>query len=135
MFRFSGVIFAGGGDVSPDAVNWANVGPGFSPQVNADQTISGISSSITVRATLSSGVYGAGAKVFRVYKNGVLYNSITPADAATLDVTVSNGDTVHYEGTKGAPGSGTSWGATVTVTAVEAGTTLDTFTVDVEAAT
>lgn len=120
-------------DVTPDAVNWGNIGPGVTPQANSDQTITGINAAITLRATISGGVYGAGAKGLLVYKGGSLYASVTAADAATLDVPVVAGDTVHYEATKGVPGSGTSWTGTVTVTNVNTGDTLDTFTVDVSA--
>jgi hypothetical protein len=122
-----------GGDATPDPVNWANIGFGVSPQSNADQTISGISSAITLRATLSAGFYDAGPKAFSVYKNSAIAGSVTPANGATLDVSVSNGDTVHYEATKGLAGSGTTWNATVTVANVNTGATLDTFTADVEA--
>lgn len=132
-FMASAAVGAVGGDQSPDAVNWANIGPGDSPQVNADQTISGISGTLTVRATLSSGSYGADAKTFQVYKNGSSAASVTPANAATVDVSVSHGDTIHYLASKGVPGSGTSWSATATVTIVETGETLDTFTVSVDA--
>lgn len=121
------------GDATPDALNWANIGPGDSPQANADQTIVGISTSITLRATLTSGSYDPGIKSFLVYKNGSSAGSVSPEDNATLDVTVNVGDTVHYEATKGSPGSGTAWNATCTVTNLNTGATLDTFTVNVSA--
>lgn len=121
------------GDRSPDAVNWANAGPGVTPQANADQTLQGFDGTITLRATLSAGAYGAGAKNLLVYKGGVLAGSVTAANGATLDVAVVSGNTIHYEGTKGVPGSGTSWNATITVTVLETGETLDTFTVSVDA--
>lgn len=117
-------------DVTPNPLNWANVPSGVSPQSNADQTISGLSPgvSITLRATLSAGTYGAGIKSFNVYKNSVLNGSVTPANGATLDVTVQNGDTVHYEDTKGGT-SGTAWDATTNVTNItDGGAAIDTFT-------
>ncbi len=119
-------------DQTPDAVNWANIGPGTSPQVNANQTITGITTGITLRATLSAGAYDAGAKIFYVYKNGGLVTSVTAANAASIDCAVVSGDTVHYEATKGGT-TASQWLATATVTVVETGATLDTFTISVDA--
>lgn len=129
----------GGIDNVPDAVNWANVGPGNSPQVNAFQTISGLNTTITLVATLSAGTYGAGGKTFRYYLNGVaqsgaaLISAAAVLNGATISLVVGNTDQVHFEATKGAAGSGTSWSATITVTVLETGQTLDTFTVSVDA--
>lgn len=120
-----------GGDQTPDAVNWANIGPGESPQSNAAQTLTGFDASLTIRATLSAGAYDAGAKTFVAVKNTVDDSSTTPADAAFTDTSVVVGDTLSFRATKGLPGSGTSWSATVTVLVVQTGQTLDTFTVSV----
>lgn len=128
---FAGVIGVSRGDLTPDAVDWANIGPGNSPQVNADKTMANFTGTLTIRATLSSGTYEAGTKAFRVYKNGGLVTGITPADAATLDVSVIATDTVHYEATKGT--SGSTWSGTATVKVVETNQQLDTFTISVTA--
>lgn len=90
----------GGNDVIPDAVNWADVS-GVSPQANANQTISGITSSITisilntdvnavVNYRINSGSYVAYAAPFSV-SNGQTLNfqiealpSTTPAGTVTV---------------------------------------------------
>ena len=44
-------IFTGlnvGGDRTPDAVNWANIGPGTSPHNNANQTLQNFDGSINL---------------------------------------------------------------------------------------
>lgn len=113
--------------------DWANIS-GVSPATNADKTMSAISS-LTLRATISGGSYGAGAKALGVYRNGSIVGSaVTAADGATVDARVVAGDTIHYEATKGVAGSGTSWSGTVTVTVLETGFVVDTFTVSVNAA-
>lgn len=130
------IDFYGGVDQIPDALNWANIGPGDSPQENADQTISGINTTITIVATLSAGSYDAGGKGFILLKNGSAASTISGASVANggfVSTTVVAGDTVRFQATKGAAGSGTSWGATATVTVTETGATLDTFTVSVDA--
>lgn len=111
--------------------DWANIS-GTSPAANADKTMAAITP-LTLRATLSGGVYNAGSKFLQVYKNGVAGASVTAADGATVDAFVAAGDTVHYEATKGAAGSGTSWTGTVTVKVLETGFVVDTFTVSVDA--
>lgn len=125
----------GSADTSPDAVNWANFA-GTSPQVNADQTISGIDTTITLVATLSAGTYGAGAKTFSIYVDGVAIQTLTSGfmtDGATVSAPVVTSNVVHFGATKGAAGSGSNWNATVTVTVQETGAVLDTFTASCDA--
>jgi hypothetical protein len=122
-------------DQYPAAVNWANVGPGASPQTNADQSMVGFDGAITLRATFSSVTLDSGPESFVVHKNGSsAASTTTPANGGSLDVAISPGDTIHFEATKGLDGSGTTWSCTVTVSIVETGETLDTFTVNVSAA-
>jgi hypothetical protein len=132
LARFFG-LRGGGSDKSPDAVNWDDVGPGDSPQIGNSQTIAGITGPITIRATLTGGAYGAGAALFAINKNSVDADSIAPANDASVSASVSNGDVIYFRATKGLPGSGSSWSATATVTVVETGQVLDTFTVSVSA--
>lgn len=53
-----GSFSASGGDVTPDAVNWGNLAvtvPYIGRETTANQTISGITSTIQVKITLDSG--------------------------------------------------------------------------------
>jgi hypothetical protein len=120
---------AGGTDQVPDAVNWANIS-GASPQSNADQTMQGFTGSLTLRATFSAVVLDAGPESFAIHRNGAsVASTSTPANGGTLDATIASGNTIHFEATKGLVGSGTTWSCTVTVSIVETGQVIDTFTV------
>ena len=122
-------------DLVPDAVDWANVGPGNSPQSAASQAMQGFTGTLTLRATLSAGTYGAGIKTFQLWKNGVSAGSLSGAsvvDGATLNISISPGDTVYPYATKGST-PGTSWDATVTMSIVETSSNIDTYTVNVTA--
>lgn len=104
-------------DVTPDAVNWANVS-GASPQANANQTISGITSSISISLSLSG---TSGEAIFLDYRinSGSYVTYSTP-------FSVSNGDTLNFRVSTISGGAGAG---TVTVTNDSSGSaTLDTFT-------
>lgn len=111
---------------------FANIGPGTSPQSNSAITLTFPGGgTLTMRATTSSGTYGAGPKALNVYKNGVFAASVTGTslvDGATLNVSFSSGDTIYYEGTKGGtPGS--FWNATISLVIVETGQVITGFTI------
>lgn len=124
---------AGGAvDRSPDAVNWANIGPGNSPQSNATQTMQGFGGTITIRATLSGVTPDTGAEGFSILRGGVSIDTETViVNGASVECTVVSGDTINFQATKGS--STTIWTGTATVTVVETGETLDTFTISVTA--
>lgn len=102
---------AGGGfDVTPNAVNWADIS-GATPQSNANQTISGIDATISI----SLGKTGSGILTYDL--NGAGFTAYSGA------FNVTNGQTLRFQ----LSGAGTS--GTVTVTNDSDGsTTLDTFT-------
>lgn len=128
-------IAAAVGDRAPDAVNWANIGPGTSPQSNADQTLQNFDGTLTLRATITSYVSSGGnSGTLFVFKNGGSSGSVSMAENATLDIAVASTNTIHYQVQKGTAGSGTNVTCTVTVKVVETNAQLDTFTVDVSAA-
>jgi hypothetical protein len=104
----------GASDVTPNAVNWGNVS-GFSSQANANQTIDGITSSITISIT------DVGTGVLTYYRiNSGTYTLYTGP------FTVSNGQTLNFR--CDAFPSTTPTG-TITVRNDSSGSaTLDTFT-------
>lgn len=115
--------FAGSGgstDVTPAAVNWANISvtaSGVAAGSNADQTITAINAQITLDISWT----GTGA-TFTYIKNGMAPVSIVSGD----DVIMNAGDYLHFACQRTT--TGTSSG-TVTVTNVtDASTVLDTFT-------
>jgi len=100
-------------DVTPNAVNWANI-TGSTSGSNANQTIDGISSSISVGASLTG--------------SGILSYSLNGAGftAYSTPVSVSNGQTLRWTVDAVFATNGT-----VTVTNQSDGAiTLDTFTYD-----
>lgn len=106
-----------GVDVIPDAVNWANVS-GASPQANANQSITGITSTISISLALSG---TSGEAIFLKYRinSGTYVTYSTP-------FSVSVGDTLNFQVSTIAGGAGAG---TVTVTNDSSGSaTLDTFT-------
>jgi hypothetical protein len=107
-------FFGGRVDVTPNAVNWANVS-GVSPQANANQTIDGITSSISISLT------GMDVNTLAYYRinsgSYVLY---------TAPFSVSNGQTLNFQ-MQALPA--TSPSGTITVRNDSSGSaTLDTFT-------
>jgi hypothetical protein len=126
-FGFSG-INAAPRDVTPDAVDWANIS-GNDPAENVDQTISGITTPITLRATMGtcSGTSTGGNFVALV--NGGAAGNVNATTGATLDFTVNPGDTVRFRLTVNGLTSGQTWNCgTVTISNQSAGSALDTFT-------
>lgn len=106
-------------DVTPAAVNWANIGPGTSPQNNANQTISGIDATINLEINADS------AGLLKYSKNGGAFTIIANGG----QVSVSNGDTVRWEVSAAAPGTVSG---TITITNESDGSAvLDTFTYSV----
>lgn len=101
------------GDVTPNAVNWANVS-GASPQANANQTVDGCSKSITLSATNS----GSGALKYSL-DGGAFTSYLSP-----FSVDAAAGQTLRWQ-VVAAIGSQSG---TVTVkNDSDGGTTLDTF--------
>ena len=111
---------AGGSDVTPDAVNWADIGPGTTPQDNANQTISGIDTTIILEVNFT----GSGASLLYSVDNGT-YTLL----ASGGQFSVSNGQTVKFRFTRVA--SGTSSGTATVTNESDGSTTLDTFTYSV----
>lgn len=114
------------GDVTPAAVNWANI---TSPtNVNADQTISSIGVPITLRATVS-GAGGTGAITIGVWVNGSAVAAIpAPSDGSSVEWSVVSGDTVHFACTIF---GGTRTGTVTVTNQSDGGASLDTFTYNV----
>jgi len=109
---------AGGSDGTPDAVNWANIGPGNEPQTNANQTITGIDTTISLETFYTSGLlhYSLNGGSFTFIGNG-----------GSVDVV--NNDTLRFRMDNVAPGTVTG---TVTVrNASDGDVDLDTFTYNV----
>ncbi len=108
-------------DVTPNSVNWGNIGPGFSPQVNSNQTISGINTTITLEVNYT------GSSVFMYYRiNSGSYTLISSGG----QFTVSNGQTVNFQAITTNP---TTVSGTVTITnESDGGASLDTFTYNVD---
>ncbi len=106
-------------DKTPDAVNWANIGPGNEPQNNANQTLQNFDGSINLEMNRT----GSGLVYYSL--NGGSFTFI--ADGA--QVSVSDGDTLRWQVANAAPGTVTG---TVTITNESDGSTsLDTFTYNV----
>jgi hypothetical protein len=107
-----------GADVTPDAVNWANIS-GTDVASNANQTISGISSSISIGLTIT-GNDDLEIIAYRINSGSYVTYS--------APFNVSNGDTLNFQVStviSAAAGS-------VTVTNESAGgVTLDSFTYSV----
>jgi len=123
-------LAAGGGDVTPDAVNWGNLiavgGAGSGYAANSEQAITGINSPIQLRATWtsssSSPARGAWAR------NGV---PLTDYLASPVSVNTSiSGDVLSFMMTSlNTEGVGNYDTGTVTVTnESDGGASLDTFT-------
>jgi uncharacterized protein YneR len=142
------VAGGGGSDVTPNAVNWANVayGEGLSSSDVTSRQISGINQTITLRANYTS-AQGAD-KVYLYYRlsvsggsdTSVSFLNFTPEEQGFAQIidnatfTVTNNQYVDFTTWYGA-----SWippipaTATVTITNVtDSNTSLDTFTITVQ---
>lgn len=114
------VALTGGGDVTPAAVDWANISTPNTP--NAAQTISELSPGRSIRLSVirTSGTTGYEG---RWVKNGSPVGAGASIDSA-IEVSVRNDDQLAFEITAASVGS-----ATQTVTNVtDGGAVLDTFT-------
>lgn len=115
---------AGAADVTPNAISFtdiSDIGETASAMTNA-VTISGIDVTITLRLTLSAGM--SLTNIVDVFRNGVAVGQGT--SGTTLDVTITNGQTLEYAFTNVA--DATTWSGTATLTNLsDAGATLDTF--------
>lgn len=134
MWQFAEVGVAGGGGVivTPSGA-WANIGPGNSPQTNADVTLNFTgATSLTLRAIMGSGTFDSGIKTLQAYKGGVGGSLVSAAAGAMLDQTFAPGDSIHFEAIKSGT-SATQWACTITMMIVETGQVLSTFTVSVSA--
>jgi len=106
-------------DVTPAAVNWANIGPGNEPQNNANQTISGIDTTINLEMNRT----GSGLVYYS--KNGGAFTFLANGDT----VSVANNDTLRWQVANVAPGTVSG---TVTITnASDGDAAIDTFTYNV----
>ena len=106
-------------DVTPNAVNWANISSASSPAANANQTVNGCSRSITISAANS----GSGILSYRLDSG-----SSTPY-SAPFSVDAAGGQTLNWQV---AATLGNTVTGTITVTNdSDSSTTLDTFTYDV----
>jgi hypothetical protein len=109
----------GNQDVTPNAVNWANVS-GASPQANANQTVDGCSRSITISASASG---GNTSLYYRIASGSYVFYS------APFSINALAGQALNWRVNCVVPGSAAG---TVTVTNDSDGSaTLDTFTYSV----
>jgi hypothetical protein len=105
-------------DVTPNAVNWADISSATSPAANANQTIDGCSTSITISITNS----GSGIVEYRLDSGSyVTYTVPFSVDALT-------GQTLNWQVSAVA---GQVTGTITVINDSDSSTTLDTFTYDV----
>lgn len=115
----------GGTDATPNAIDFNNISDsGFTASAGTNVvTITGIDTTITLRLTLTSGM--SGLRVVTVYRNGAFVSQGT--SGTTIDVAMTNGQTLQYFFTNSQDAS--TWSGTATVTNLsDGGATLDTFT-------
>lgn len=101
----------GSADVTPNAVNWANTSTS-DPQSNANQTINGCDTSITISATNS------GAGVLQYSLDGAAFVTYS----GPFSVNAQTGQTLRWQL------SGATSGTITVINDSDASTTLDTFT-------
>lgn len=118
---------AGGGDVTPSAINWGDISitSGSGIESNSAQTLAGINSPITLRATWTSS--STSPTKGRWFKNGV---AVQTPQLSPVEVTASVGDQLYWQTYAGyTHPSGNYDTGTVTVTnRSDSNATLDTFT-------
>jgi len=89
-------IAAGGGDVTPDAVNWGNItvtsGSGIENNSGSAQTLAGIDSPITLRAAWTSS--SSNPTKGQWIKNGV---AVQAPQLSPVEVTASVGDVLYWQ--------------------------------------
>lgn len=145
-------------DVTPAASDWGNIsasaGGGGSTSASSNTvTITGINTSITLSATITSGsVSGTADNSFsgdmqiHAVVNGatvgsINVNNVSGTTTASFNVAVSNGATVYFVATVtvsdqlGGSAFGTGSGTITVRNATDGNATLDTFTVSVSAST
>lgn len=118
---------AGGGDVTPSAINWGDitVTSGDGIESNSAQTLAGINSPITLRASWTS--TSTNPTKGQWVKNGI---SVQAPQLSPVEVTASVGDQLYWQTYCAyTHPSGNYDTGTVTVTnQSDGGATLDTFT-------
>ncbi|MEQ1868222.1 MAG: hypothetical protein ABL996_26695 [Micropepsaceae bacterium] len=115
----------GGTDVTPNGIDFVDISDsGFTASAGTNVvTISGIDTTITLRLTLT--VAMASGRVVYVYRDGFLATS--GSSGTTIDVTITNGQTLQYFFTNSQ--NLTTWSGTATVTnESDLSAVLDTFT-------
>lgn len=114
MLKLNHLSGFGGGasDVTPAPVAFADIAEiGAPPSALTNTvTIAGIDVTITLRLTLSAGM--SFLNIVDVFRDGVAVGQGT--SGSTLDVTIANGQTLHYAFTNAA--DGTTWAGTATLT-------------------
>ena len=122
-------IATGGGDVTPDAINWGNIlvvgGAGSGFGANSDQTVTGIDSPIALSASWTSS--SSSPALGRWVRNGA---AVSDYAATPVAVNVISGYALSFEmKSKITEGVGNYDTGTVTVTNQSDGAaSLDTFT-------
>jgi hypothetical protein len=115
----------GGTDATPDAIDFNNIADaGLTASAGTNvATITGIDTTITLRLTLTSAM--SGLRVVSVYRDGGFVSQ--GSSGSTIDVTMTNGQTLQYFFTNAQ--DLTTWSGTATVSNLsDGGATLDTFT-------
>lgn len=111
-------------DVTPNAVNWANI-TGIGSGQNSNQTITGINTTITLSFNNST----SPSAIVSVYVNNSFVDS--NVNGQTTNFTVNNNDVVYFSA---AGNFGEAPSGTVTVRNVSDGNVvLDTFTINITA--
>ena len=105
-------------DVTPNAVNWANITSASSPAANANQTINGCSQSITISISNT----GSGFAQYSL-DDGAYVNYTVPFSVDAL-----TGQTLKWQFSSAI---GTVTGTITVINDSDGGATLDTFTYDV----
>jgi hypothetical protein len=120
-----------GADVTPNAINWTNATGGLGVADTGSQTVLGINTGITLRATLSSvSITGGGSCTLVARVNGANQTPVTVSNGATVDMTgVVASDLTLWRSQASGGASGTiTYTATVT-NVTDGGAAIDTFTV------
>lgn len=90
----------GGGDVTPNAVNWIN-GIGFDSSSTDNKTITGIDTAISLRFDYSGDVGGSDGAFYYSKNNGgswtLIDNSITTSTESSSLVSMSNNETLIFK--------------------------------------
>ena len=127
LTQFIGFGSGGGGgtDATPDAIDFNDISDsGFVASAFTNVvTIGGVDTTITLRVSLTSGM--TSFRLVDVYRDGTFVSQ--GSSGSTIDVDVTNGQTLQYAFTNSQ--NSTTWSGTATVTNLsDGGATLDTFT-------